>query len=315
MDETPKLLAGPDITGEIGPTSDFYWGCRWKSLRARCIDTAHKLVHYPGTSQKRRIFHLGRLAAKMCRRMDLDPTHTVFRQVCTAELVDRHWVRREPEPCNRMRILIIGDGAGILSGLLKEMFPSSSIVLVDIGKSLLYQAYHCQKANPGLIHMLAEEDTDTSQADFLYCPTENLHTLEKLEFDVAINIASMQEMNSGTIDRYFDFLRRRLKADNLFYCCNRESKTLIGGEISKFHNYPWHPNDTVLLEGEPTWHRYIVGKPLAQDGPNILGVRIPYMSYYDGVILHRLTVLATGEGSSRGNETLPGSHMTEEPAS
>jgi len=225
-------------------------------------------------------------------------------------MIDRHWVPSEPEPGERHRILVIGDGSGILSGLLKAMYPDCSLVLVDIGKSLFYQAHHCQKANPEMNHMLVEKDTDLSQADFLYCPTENLHMLEKLDFDVAVNIASMQEMNTATIVRYFDFLRRRLKTNNLFYCCNRESKTLVGGEVSEFYNYPWSPNDQVIVEGVCPWHRYIIGRPKIEEGPKIFGVRVPYMSYYDGVVLHRLSVLETESAPTGSVETMPSGHRT-----
>jgi len=55
--------------------------------------------------------------------------------------------------------------------------------------------------------MLVDKETDLGQADFLYCPAETLHALEKYRFDIAVNVASMQEMTSATISRYFDFMR------------------------------------------------------------------------------------------------------------
>jgi len=291
VEEGKDLLAERDDSGEIVPTSVYYWGCRWKSFLGRWFDAAHRYVHLPGISHRGRIFRISRISEKVCHRMGLDSTYNVFRQVCTAELLERHLRHVPPE--NKLRMLVIGDGTGVLSALLKEMFPSCSVTLVDMGKALLYQAYHCQLAHPRQVHSLEEGGATPVNADFLYCPTENLSALEKYDFDVAVNVASMQEMNAATIAKYFGLLRRSLRINNLFYCCNRESKTLIGGEISAFYNYPWLPKDQTLMEETCPWHRYIVGRYRAVNGPKIFGFRIPFLSYFDGLVLHRLAVLAT----------------------
>ena len=283
------LLFQRDISGQIVPSPNYDWGCRWKSQIGRGFDTIHKFVHVPSLTHKRRIFKLSALAARLCKRMGLDPTFNVFRQVCTVELLERHVHRCTPD--DRLRILVIGDGTGVLAALLKEVHPTSSICLVDIGKALLFQAYHCQRAHPDKVHRLAGEDSDVSQFDFLYCPTESLQALAKCDFDIAVNVASMQEMNTVTIARYFEFMRSRLRPNNLFYCCNRKSKTLVGGELSEFYKYPWIPSDNVLLEGECPWHRYIVGRSTSNLGPKILGFPIPFLRYYDGIMVHRLAVL------------------------
>lgn len=291
QEESLRLLVGRNVNGEIVPSSNLYWGCRWKSRLGQGFDALHKLAHVPGITHKRRVFGLSRRAAQLCKRMGLHPTYNVFRQVCTVELLERHVDRCTPD--DRLRILVIGDGAGVLAALLKDIRPDSSITLVDIGKALLFQAYHCQKAYPDKLHDLVGVDSGLTQADFLYCPTESLGALETHTFDIAINVASMQEMNATTVSRYFDFMRRRLRSNNLFYCCNRESKTLVGGELSEFYSYPWHPGDKVLVEGECPWHRFIVGRSTSVLGLKIFGLPIPFLRYYEGTMLHRLAVLAT----------------------
>ena len=289
-EELQGLLAERSVDGNITLASDYYWGCRWKSPLGRVFDVAHRAVHVPGLSHRLGIFKLNRAAAKLCHRMDLDPTYNVFRQVCTVELLARNLDLVAPE--DHLRILVIGDGNGVLSSLLKEVFPTASIVLVDIGKSLLYQAYHCQKAHPNQRHSLAMGQGDTYRSDFVYCPTEELDSIEGHRFDIAVNEASMREMNEATIARYFDFMRNGLHPKNLFYCCNRESKTLVGGEVSKFYDYPWQQEDKILVDEECPWHRFIVGRYRAELGPTLLGRRIPFLSYFDGSMLHRLAVLA-----------------------
>jgi hypothetical protein len=223
-------------------------------------------------------------------RMGLDLTVDVFRQVCSLELITRHmgeeWESRMPT------ILVIGDGYGVLSALFKAVFPESTLILVDLGRTLLFQAFHCQLAYPKMVHKLAAEVKDPNQTDFIYCPAEDLKPLERFDLDVAANIASMQEMQVPVIENYFALLRRRLRPDNLFYCCNRESKTLYGGEVIEFYSFPWVEKDRHLVEGPCPWHQYSFSRR-PEKGPKILGLKVPLVTYYDGRHLHRLTILST----------------------
>lgn len=264
---------------------------KWSSFLQRSVDqfcVATQLIEVP---HRRDILRLRKIAAKVCGRMGLDPTGDVFRQVCSLDLMKRHLPMDTSG--NRRAFLIIGDGYGVLSALVKELYPNSTIALVDIGKTLLFQAYYCQLAHPGFKHELASGNIDRENSGFVYCPAENLEYLERFEFDVAINIASMQEMNTRTIERYFAFLRRNLRPNNLFYCANREFKTLMGGEVNEFFLYPWSPADRHLVDGPCPWHRYYFAKSKSNNGLYLFGVRVPFVNFYDGTIWHRLSVLAT----------------------
>lgn len=183
-----------------------------------------------------------------------------------------------------------------MSALIKELFPNSLICLVDLGKILLFQAHYCEKAHPECLHRLVLDSSDTinqSDLDFLYCPAEYLEKLDELSFDIAINIASMQEMNQTSINTYFDFLRHHMSSNNLFYCCNREEKEMPGGEISKFLSYPWRKEDFHLVDEYCPWHLYVFSFGRAKNGPQLFKIRIPFINYFDGPIMHRLTVLFT----------------------
>lgn len=277
--------------GRIKPQSIDYWGCTLDSLKSRFMDKMQKYAHFPHLGNKIAVSKLMRTAKTVCDRMGLDTTHTVFRQVCTIELINRYLSTIVPE--ERLRIIVIGDGIGVLSALFREVVPNSSITLVDLGKTLLYQAYHCGLAHPDKQHSLIGDGSDFIQSDFIYCPTENLDELSGLEFDVAVNIASMGEMNSSTVARYFKFLRNQLRSQNLFYCCNRETKVMPGGEVSEFAYYPWKPTDEIIVDGECPWHRYTIGHSDSSDRPRMFGIKIPFLQYYDGIIRHRLTTLAS----------------------
>ena len=170
----------------------------------------------------------------------------------------------------------------------------STIVMVDIGKTLFYQAYYVQKAYPQERHKLASNAPHSEDTDFAYCSTERLDDLENYRFDIAINIASMQEMTPETIERYFRFLRSNLNEANLFYCFNREHKTLGSGVETAFLDYPWHENDRYLVDEYCAWPSFFIGRQQTPNRPRLLGIGIPYVKYYDGKFRHRLAVLKTG---------------------
>ena len=194
-----------DAEGSLGSLSGKGFAtCKWKGRHRRFLDQLCILSHLLHVPHRREILRLRVIAAKICEAMGLDPTFDVFRQVCSLELLQR----RLPDDMRhkRMHVLMIGDGCGVLAALFKSVFPNSTIVMVDIGKTLLFQAYYCQKAHPDCVHELVGTVADLDSVDFVYCPTEHLETLERFKFDIAANIASMQEMNVFTTARYFAFL-------------------------------------------------------------------------------------------------------------
>lgn len=281
-----------DPEGNLVSLSGIAFGtCKWGGLGHRFLDQLCGLSHLAHLPHRKKVLRLTAIAAKVCDTMGLDPTLDVFRQVCSLELLERNL----PDDMHhkRMHAAMIGDGYGVLSALFKSIFPNSTIVMVDIGRTLLFQAYYCQKAHPESVHELAGTFTDLDSVDFVYCPAEDLETLERFKFDIGVSIASMQEMNVPTIARYFAFLRKCLEPVNLFYCCSRESKTLVGGEVSEFLKYPWQDGDWFLVDEYYPWQRYFFSRGRAKNGLYLLGVRVPFVNFYDGKHMHRPAILAT----------------------
>lgn len=243
------------------------------------------------------LIRLIQIAIPIARRMGLLFSYDCFRYVCSLNMIMN---RMRMKDRKRINIINIGDGYGFLSALIKEVFPDSLICLVDLGKTLLFQAYYCSKSHPDRSHFLITDfnkneikETDIANIDFLYCPAEFLEKLGGISFNIAINIASMQEMNENSIKAYFEFFRRHMSSDNLFYCCNREVKEMQGGEISRFYSYPWFQEDAHLIDEYCPWYRYFLSVQKAKNGPSFLKLRIPFINYFDGDILHRLTILHT----------------------
>ena len=291
MEHTKYSTVRFDVDGNpISLVGAHFGGCKWNGLRSRALDQLCVLTHLAILPQKRELIRLRTKAAKICKSMDLDPTIDVFRQICSLEVLKRN-IPLEIGG-KRLNVMIIGDGFGILGALFKAEFPNSSITMVDIGRTLTFQAYHLQLAYPKAVHQLAESVESLAAVDFAYCPAEDLETLEKEKFDIAASVGSMHEMTEPVIARYFDFMRRNFNPSNLFYCCNRVHKILPGGEISAIYDYPWKDEDEHLLDEDCAWSKFFFFGGRAVNAPKVLGIRVPIIHPYDGPVAHRLTKLA-----------------------
>ena len=224
-------------------------------------------------------------AKTVVRRMGLWFSQDAFRQVCTLTLIEKQLAPM----ATPKRILIIGDGPGILSALLHASYPSAEIFLIDLGSVLFFQAYNHHRGFPDERKAITDESTIRDGfIAFNYCPADRLSTLPNCDFDLAVNVASMQEMDKAVTADYFALMRRH--NTKLFYCCNRLEKHLVGGEISRFMDYPWSPADEHLIDEPCPWHQWYFG---IGRSPNVtfLSLPVPLMHRYDGLHWHRFTRL------------------------
>jgi hypothetical protein len=215
-------------------------------------------------------------------RMGLVFSQDAFRQACTLNLLASHLGSVAPE-----RILVIGDGHGILSALLHVRYPNARIFLADLGPVLLFQAHHLYRAFPDVAQAITDENA-AGTATFNFCPADRLDTLPPESLDLAINVASMQEMDPAVTASYFAVLRQH--DTSLFYCCNRVEKRMVGGEVARFMDFPWLPSDVHLVDALCPWHQWFVGRGTSPH-VRLLGVPVPLMHRYDGPHWHRLTRL------------------------
>ncbi len=255
------------------------------------------LSYFIRLQNKLEIIRLSKLAFKICKKMGFYFSFDVFKQVCSLALINQKLSPGMKE--RRLNFLMIGDGYGFLSSLVKTVYPNSTIVLIDMGKTLLFQSFYCQRVHPASSHRsVLEKDkfnlnSNDCNYDFIYCPTEYLQEVSKIKFDIAINIASMQEMNYDTISRYFSFMRTNLNKDNLFYCCNREFKKLVGGEMIKFDEYPWIKDDKFLIDGYCPWYKYRVSRHARHKMKILNIINVPFLAYFDSPFKHRVAILST----------------------
>jgi putative sugar O-methyltransferase len=205
----------------------------------------------------------------------------IIRQVLTLSMLNQHISNDQA----RLPTVVIGDGWGTMASLILSCTPQSKVVLVNLTSMLLVDLVYIRKSFPLVGICLARNAEEYQTA--LNCDkvgvvavcADDSEIIRHGAIGVAINIASMQEMDPPVIASYFDAFRSRPNTKTLFYCCNRIEKQLPDGIEIRFEEYPWERADNVLVDEDCPWHQYYLGF-----GP-------PIQRKYDGPVWHRLAEL------------------------
>jgi hypothetical protein len=228
-----------------------------------------------------------------CRSFNFFFSYDVFRQCCIASLLESHIAETESPS-----ILLIGDGYGILSAILKMRFPRAQLFLVDILPALLFQAIVLGRCvRKGTFHLVLPAPESGNHIEkvssqlMTFCPAEDIDRLAGQSFTHAINVASMQEMRPDVIRKYFTFLRAHMSHEALFYCCNRRSKVLPCGEVIRFADYPWHEQDRFIIDEQPPFYRWFFSPYKTLKHLKIGKVPVPLGRLFDGPMHHRMGYL------------------------
>lgn len=223
--------------------------------------------------------------AAICEAKNKSYSLDALRQTLTlAALEGRHGLGRD------RTALVIGDGFANMTSLLIASGVAQKVILVNLNTTLYVDLLNLiglpQLTHDHAIQLVTnKEEAAAAIADantkVVALQAEKYDVLSHMKFDLAFNIASMQEMDLPVIHNYFAHLRAAAKDDEVqFYCCNRESKTLPDGSVINFADYGWHKNDIHIIDEECDWHRHYYRRFL------------PFYFKYDGVLRHRFTTLA-----------------------
>lgn len=254
--------------GDLQPTNPLN-----KILKCLC-----NLSYFVRLPYKKDLLFLVNKSLPILRKINSYLSYDCFRQMCSLCTIRQYLTIGDKE---KFDILVIGDGYGFLSALIKSVYPNARITLVDIGKVLFFQVINLAKIYPKHFHRLLGDVEDRQESDFLYVAAEDIRKIKNIKYRLIINIASMQEMNYETINSYFEFMRLNATEDNLFYCCNRKQKVLPCGEVIEFSRYPWVKEDRHLVDETCFFYKYH------------FSIISPFIHRFDGLIMHRLTNLRT----------------------
>lgn len=263
-----------------------FGSCKYRSTAHRILDNLCVFSHFLYLTHRKELFSVFSKIRHIVNKIGLSPTLDVFRQACTLWLLSKYI--EQLQITSSLQLIVIGDGYGVFSTLFKNHYPDCGITLVDLPETLMIQSINCQKVYPEARHTVVEYDSDGIHSGFNYCTPDNIGKLSFHRFHIAVNVASFQEMSNKMISSYFGILRETLHQDNLFYCCNREKKTMPDGEVTQINKYPWLADDMVLLDELCPWYHYFFGRYPSKYGLKIANFRVPFVNFYDGPIRHKI---------------------------
>lgn len=108
-------------------------------------------------SNRLELIKLTRKGISIAKQMGHPFTYDCFRQICTYALLYLH--------VQGNRYLMIGDGIGFLSVFIKTMNPKAHLCLVDLGKTLYFQAMMASRVHPNISTKLITEHSTTDISD------------------------------------------------------------------------------------------------------------------------------------------------------
>lgn len=211
---------------------------------------------------------------KQKRAFDLD----VLRHCLTIDFLNHHKVLGKDKT-----VVVIGDGWGIMSTLLLKMKLAKRVILVNLNKTLLVDLTYLNLVLPEIIEnsVLLEKKEDVSKLGdekLIAIRADNYELIQNLSKDVAINIASFQEMNIDVVNNYLNYIESNDK-EVILYHCNRISKELPDGKISSINDYIFNKKRKYIIDEECPWHiDFISQKP-------------PFIFKFDGKTHHQLIKL------------------------
>lgn len=204
------------------------------------------------------------------RILDLDALRHVFTFEFLARCLD----------LKHSTVCVIGDGVSNFvapASMLSERFRH--VISVNLPEILVVDYMAMRNGGFGsdrfiLVAASSELKQALQEKDgrIILVSARNNTILENQGIDLFVNIASFQEMNEQLVAGYFEIIRSNRAH---LYCCNREDKTLYGGERLVFDSYPWGDAER-LVWGDCSWHQRTYSS------------RPPFFGRYDGNIMHAL---------------------------
>jgi len=177
---------------------------------------------------------------------------------------------------NPQSISVIGDGKANFVTCAYLNYPHSKIFSINLPEVLIHDYLILKEykifREDEISVVTNEKDLEGSQKRLFLVSPDKVDLLQNIKVDFYANLCSFQEIKFDDIIKYFEIIKKH-KA--LFYCCNRRSKILPGGENIVFQDYPWGKGKNIV-EGQCEWIK------------KIYFFRPPFIKSYDGPHDHKL---------------------------
>lgn len=244
----------------------------------------HYLTIYPFLILNKKLINKNgnyKYAKKYCEKTDKIFDVNVLRQVMSLSFIQEKLSNSQ----SLKDICVIGDGLASMTLILYQLKDSRNIYLVNLTKSLLLDYIFIKKYFRNTLSKIKVriikntndlEKINFKEKNILLIEASNQNFLREISIDLAINIASMQEMNNHEIKNYFFNLRNNKKKNTFFYCCNRTEKKLPDGNFTRFKEYPWNKSDKIYAHEICPWYKFYLSK------------KFPFFHKYHGDIEHKL---------------------------
>ena len=124
----------------------------------------------------------------------------------------------------------IGAGYGSTAHHISNILHNNTYIIVDLPETLMFSATYLSLLNANKkIYLYDAQSVDNVlqsdrivDYDFVLVPDYQLDKLRDLDFDVVINVASLQEMRVDQVERYLAFIQRTCRG--IFYCYNQDAQ-------------------------------------------------------------------------------------------
>lgn len=123
----------------------------------------------------------------------------------------------------------LGSGSGQMARTIKDFFPNTTVILVDLPETLLFASYFVAMNFPdariGYYDELKDLPNITadviSKYDIIFLPNFAYERLDANTVDISWNTASLSEMSMESIQNYIRIIEKTTRSGGYFYCVNR----------------------------------------------------------------------------------------------
>lgn len=136
----------------------------------------------------------------------------------------------DPAKQKRNYVIEIGAGYGGLVHHLSNIVGKATFIIVDLPEVLLFSAAYLSLLNPQKkIYIYNSQDfaelinsSAIETFDFILVPNYRLDSLRHLQFELALNVSSLQEMTVEQVETYLDFIQAT--TTGVFYSLNQDKQ-------------------------------------------------------------------------------------------